>query len=176
MRIVLIAAQSTDGFITRHQVPGTAWVSEADQQWFRRALAPFDATIMGSITYESAKTEITARLTANRQRVVMTRNPDAFAMEAHPGRLEFSAQSPAEIVRDLQTKGCQACALLGGGQIHELFLTTRLVDEIWLTIEPRLFGHGTPLVDGKIDVSLQLDDVSRLDGSDSILAKYRVLK
>ena len=48
------------------------------------------------------------------------------------------------------------------------------MDNLWLTLEPRLFGSGTPLVGGALDVALQLDSVERLDGSDSLLAKYTI--
>jgi dihydrofolate reductase len=37
MRLTLIAAQSLDGFITRHDTPGSDFVSDADRAFFREA-------------------------------------------------------------------------------------------------------------------------------------------
>ena len=51
MQLVLIAAQSLDGFITRHDEPGTAFTSPADQTHFRTVLQNFDCSVMGAETY-----------------------------------------------------------------------------------------------------------------------------
>ena len=90
--------------------------------------------------------------------------------------LEFTTDAPAEVLRRLAMDGHRACALLGGAQIHALFLQARLVDELWLTLEPRLFGAGTPLVGIPVEVSLHLLSAERLEAGDSLLVKYRVAR
>ena len=176
MRVTLIAAQSVDGFITQHDEPGTAFTSPADQRHFGRALQAFDCGILGGETYRVAREVIRSRRSRERPRVVMTRNPDAFAADAESGVLEFTTDAPAEVLRRLAMDGHRACALLGGAQIHALFLQARLVDELWLTLEPRLFGAGTPLVGIPVEVSLHLLSAERLEAGDSLLVKYRVAR
>jgi dihydrofolate reductase len=174
MRLTLIAAQSVDGFITRHDEPGTAFASPADQAHFRRALTHFDCSVFGATTYRVARDQIRAGLSHGRRRVVLTRQPAAYASDAVPGALEFTDDAPEAIIDRLRQLGHREGALLGGAEIHDLFLHARLVDELWLTIEPRIFGAGTPLVRKRVDLSLELLEADRLDDSDSLLVKYRV--
>lgn len=174
MRTVLIVAQSLDGFITFHQTPGVDWTSSADKSWFRESLKQFDASIMGRTTYESVRKIIQSDLRPSHLRVAMTRNPAKFADEAKPDCLFFSDKSAGFIVDQLQNAGHQNCAVLGGAQVHDAFLAANLVDEIWVTIEPRIFGQGTPLVQLAHDISLSLIDSRRLDLSDSMLLRYKV--
>jgi dihydrofolate reductase len=172
MQIVLIAAQSADGFITRHDRPGTDFTSAADRVYFQSVLNEFDTSVMGSVTYLVARTTILRRLSPDRRRMVLTREPAKFGGDASPGRLEFTNESPVDLVRRLRTEGQRRCALLGGGQIHSLFIAAGLVDEFWLTIEPRLFGSGVPLLRSPADLSMRLLSHQQLDGSDTLLLKY----
>jgi dihydrofolate reductase len=171
MRIVLIAAQSVDGFIARHDEPGTAFASEADQAHFRAALAQCDSEIMGATTYLVARAAILGHATDTRIRIVVTRDPGKFAGDAAAGRLEFTSETPAALVARLRAQGRKRCALLGGSQIHSLFLDAGLADELWLTVEPRLFGGGVPLLGARADLKLRLLSHERL-GDDGLLLKY----
>lgn len=177
MRVTLIAAQSLDGFITRHDEPGTAFTSPADQAYFARVLAGFDCSVCGSRTYSTLRDALrsSGRL-AQRRRIVLTREPERYAADAVAGALEFSREEPRALCRRLAGAGHRACALLGGGEVHRSFFADGCVDRVWLTLEPRLFGRGTPLVRGELDVALSLESVERLAGSDSLLAKYLVRK
>jgi dihydrofolate reductase len=174
MHTTLVAAQSLDGFITRHDTPGTAFTSAADKAHFSEMLATFDCSILGGETYRVARDFIRKRLTLNRRRIVLTRSPARWVSDAVLGALEFSAESPIILGQRLTAAGCQRCALLGGAQIHHLYLEAGLVDEVLLTIEPRLFGRGTPLIPQQIDITLTLVSVAPLGDSDSLLVRYRV--
>jgi len=173
MRVVMIAAQSLDGFITRHGEPGSAFTSAEDKAHFRAAVAGFDACVFGGETYRVSRGFIRDRFPGRPLRVVVTRDPARFAADAIPGGLEFTAARPLDIADSLRTRGCRQCALLGGGQIHSLFLEAGLVDEVWLTVEPVLFGGGTPLVARPASISLELQASEKL-GASTLLLKYRV--
>ena len=134
MRIVLIAAQSLDGFITKHAEPGTAFTSPEDKAYFRAVLAVFDAGIFGGETYRVSRDAIRAQLPGRQLRLVMTRSPERYAAEAIPGALEFTSAAPAALAADLRARGFQQCALLGGSHLHSLFFEAGLVDEVWLTV------------------------------------------
>ncbi len=91
--------------------------------------------------------------------------------------LEFSDASPAEIVARLAAAGCERCALLGGGQVYGQFLAAGLVDEIILTVEPRLFGTGRPLTgEVPLDIRLRLTDCTPLADGGPVRLTYNVLK
>lgn len=175
MRLTLIAAQSLDGYITRHDTPGSAFASEADRTWFREVLRDFDCCVMGGETYRTAREMIRASLMPERLRVVLTHSPDGFADDAIPGKLEFANSQPAQLVAALDARGFQRCAILGGSQIHSLFLEAGLVAELWLTVEPLLFGGGTPLLARRTSTKLKLLGRENLS-PDTLLLKYRVEK
>ncbi len=175
MRVTLIAVQSLDGFITRHGAPGAGFASAADQAHFRAALREFDCGVMGRTTYEEARNGGAFAVKPARRRVVLTRAPARYASAAIPGVLEFTDAAPAEIVHRLRSEGGCACALLGGEQVYHLFLAAGLVDELWLTVEARLFGGGTRLLAAGADIRLRL--LSQADlGEDALLLKYAVRK
>ena len=175
MRVTLIAAQSLDGFISKHDIPGSDFASTADQTHLRASLAAFDCSIMGAETYRTSRTQIRERMTSPRLRIVLTRCPQAFSADALPGRLEFSSASPQKLLAELRARGLGCCALLGGAQIHSLFLAAALIDELWLTVEPLLFGRGTPLLSSPADTRLRLRSEEKL-AADTLLLKYEVLR
>jgi len=174
MQVVLIVAQSLDGFITRHGEPGAGWASAADQKWFQSQLTRFDGRIMASTTYETVRRELRRRAGQDGKRhLVMTREPERYADDRVAGWLEFSDAPAPELLKKLTDTGATACALLGGATAHDAFLGAGLVDEIRVTIEPRLFGHGTPVVRVAQDQRLRLIDVQRLPESDSLVVRYQ---
>ena len=175
MHMVLIAAQSLDGFITKHAEPGTAFTSPEDKAYFRRIVAEFDVCLFGGETYRVSREFIRDRLPGSPLRLVMTRSPERYAAEAIVGRLEFANSAPAALVAGLRARGFKRCALLGGSHVHSLFLAARLVDEIWLTVEPVLFGGGTPLLARPTEVGLKLQVTEKL-GASTLLMKYEVVR
>jgi dihydrofolate reductase len=176
MHVILIAAQSLDGFITRHDAPGSGFASAEDQKHFHTALTGFDCSVMGGVTYRGASDLIRAQPMAKRLRVVLTHAPADYAAQAHPGSLEFSNDTPEKLLAGLRARGFTRCALLGGAQVHSLFFSARLVDEIWLTIEPMLFGGGTPLLAAGADVRLELTESEKLNAAGTLLLRYRVAR
>jgi dihydrofolate reductase len=94
---------------------------------------------MGRKTYEAAKVVPTP----DTVRVVMTKHPDRYSDSAVDGQLEFTDESPTEILARYQNH--PTCLLLGGGEVYRRFLQDNLVDEIYLTVEPVRFESGTPL-------------------------------
>ncbi len=175
MLLTLIAAQSLDGYITRHDTPGSEFVSDADRKFFREALRGFDCCVMGGVTYRTAREMIRATLMPDRLRVVLTRHPEQFAGDKAAGKLEFTAAPPTQLIADLRQRGFQRCAILGGGQIHSAFLDAGLVDELWITVEPLLFGDGTPLLARRTEIRLTILDHENL-AADTLLLKYLVKK
>jgi len=173
VRLVLIAAQSLDGFITRHDEPGTAFTSPEDKAYFHDVLGGFDAGVIGGGTYRVSRDFIRASLPGRLLRVVLTRSPARYAADAVPGRLEFTDAAPAALAAELARRGCRRCALLGGSHVHSLFLEAGLTDEVWVTIEPALFGGGTPLLARRADVRLALQAIEKL-GPHTLLVKYDV--
>lgn len=167
----MIAAQSIDGFIARADRAGTGFCGEADRRFLREALREFDALVMGRKTFETVKEVIVASRSERFLRKILTRHPDRFATLERPGLVEFANATPEAIAAELAARGRKRCALLGGGEIYASFLKAGLVDELWVTVEPRIFGSGTPLAAGDLDVSFRLESAEAL-GDGAALLKY----
>lgn len=185
MQVLLIAAQSLDGWITRHASAGDAFASEADKTHFRATIRDCDACVMGRATYEISKDRMRPQAFPGLRRVIWTRRPDAFAAEAISGVLEFTGESPAETVARLRTDGRKRCALLGGGSVNAAWLAAGLVDEVCVTVESRIFGFGTALAGAApgvgamapgpaLDVALELIEARTLATGGPLLLRYAV--
>ncbi len=172
MKTVAIVATSLDGFITKHDHEGTTFTSEADQKYFRETLQTFDCSIMGRNTFEASKDMILKSPHVDRLRVIWTRTPKKYAQVEQQGRLEFSASDLKTILEDLQARGKQRCAVLGGSSVYSECLQQGLMDELWVTLEPLVFGSGKKLVEGKLDVNLELMSSEHLS-TNTLLLKYK---
>lgn len=173
MQVIAIAAMSVDGLITRHEQEGAGFASDADQQFFREALQKFDCCVFGARTFAASQAAILRSLTPARLRLVLTHSPERYAAHHYPEMLEFTDAAPEELLENLRQRGKTRCAVLGGGEIYTLFLANALVDELWLTLEPRLFGQGTRLTAGLLDCALTLQECRRL-AEHTLLLTYRV--
>ncbi len=152
MEVVLYAALTLDGRLTRHDEEGTPFVSAADQAFLREELAQCDSSIMGARTYALYRETIRARQPEGRRRLIWTRNPADWHRDTIAGSLEFTATAPTDLIAELHRDGRRRCALLGGTQAYTAFLKEGLVDALWLTYEPRLVGTGLPLLQLPVDL------------------------
>lgn len=81
----------------------------------------------------------------------------------------------ANITRYIEECGYKAVALLGGTQTYTFFFEHGLIDELYLTIEPVIFGRGLPLFDGKLAVRKpRIVSVKRLNRTGTVLIHARL--
>ncbi len=170
--LILIAAQSLDGFIARPNQPGTDFCSDADADFLRNELKSFDSLIMGRKTYATLRERILNSNTQRYLRKIVTRTPANYKLDTRPDLVEFTNATPQATLTELADRGRKKTALLGGGEIYTQYLQTGLVDELWITIEPILFGAGTPLFSAQTEQRLELISSSQLS-SDTALLKYK---
>jgi dihydrofolate reductase len=173
MKRIAIVAQSLDGHITKHSSEGVNFASKEDQIYFREALKGFDCSVMGAKTFEVSREMILNSLHVDRLRVVWTRTPEKFEQYQQEDRLEFYAGNLKELLSGLETRGKTRCAILGGTSVYTECLEQNLVAELWLTLEPVVFGSGKKFVDGQLDARFELLGVENLS-RDTLLLKYKV--
>lgn len=175
MKVTLIMVASLDGKTTEGHKPGAgSWASPEDQAFFCAQMSAHDRIVMGSATYEAARSAIKPE--SDRIRVVMTRTPQKFAKEQRPG-LKFSADSPQEIIEQTKGDGCRSLLLVGGAKTNAHFFSAGLIDEVLVTIEPLLFGTGTPFVTTlERTVKLKLIDHMQINRQGTLLVHYLVQK
>jgi dihydrofolate reductase len=93
------------------------------------------------------------------------------------GQLEFSNEEPKTLVEQLEKKGFKQMLLVSGRRVATNFFEEKLIDELWLTVEPRIFGIGDPLIDEKeFDIKMKLLSMEKLNDQGTILLKYKILK
>jgi dihydrofolate reductase len=172
MKKIALVATSLDGYITKHDSEGATFTSEADQKYFREVLKTFDCSVMGANTFETSKDVILNSRHVDRLRVVWTKSPEKYRHHQHQDRLEFSSESLSSILENLQAKGKQRCAILGGTSVYTACLEQGLLDELWVTLEPVVFGSGKKLAEGMLEVGLELVGLEKLS-KNTLLLNYR---
>ncbi len=168
----MAAVCSADGLMTQGEDPVVQhWSSREDFEHFTQLINAHRLVVMGRKTYQA----VMPQPQPERLRVVLTSRPETFAAAGIPGQLEFSAESPLDLVASMTTREYDALLLVGGGTVNAAFLQAGLIDELYLTIEPVLFGLGTRLVDGLAsDAPLQLLGIQQLNERGTLLLHYAV--
>lgn len=162
-------AASADGFITKHEDGLVDWTAKEDKKFFSKITKQAGVLIYGNKTFETFNKPLPGRLN-----IVMTRTPDSARNEK--GLLEFTNEEPDKLIARLDTQGFKKIIIAGGPQINKLFLDAGLVDEMYLTIEPIIFGSGKKILpESKLDQKLELIG-NELLNDNVILLKYRFLK
>lgn len=174
MKIICVMVSSVDGKTTKGDNPSVfEWTSKEDQKYFTDLIASSNVVIMGRKTYDAAKNII--KLKPGKLRVIVTSNPQKYVAQSIKGQLEFVSANPTKIVEGLINRGFDEILLVGGSDLNGSFLTENLIDELWLTIEPKLFGKGNSLAGEKgLEITLKLLEISQLNNQGTILLKYKI--
>ena len=130
---------------------------------------------MGRKTYTSIHDKI--KLQPDKLRIVLTKTPAKYSNHAKSGMLEFTNENPTKLLKRLESKGYKNCLLVGGSEITALFLQSSLIDEIYLTIEPKIFGKGrSMLAEDNFEIQLKFISAKKLNSQGTLLLKYKVQK
>jgi dihydrofolate reductase len=163
IKVFIVAAMTADGFIARdNSVPSTAWTSKVDKKRFSELSKRAGVIIMGSVTYETIGKPLPGRINI---------------VYAPPGKtyegVEMTSKSPVELITDLEKRGFKEVAICGGSTIYTMFMKAGLVNSLYLTIEPVLFGSGTRLFKESLDAKLELVSSEKVENS--TLVEYKVI-
>lgn len=173
MKVILAAVCSLDGKITKWQGNlASDFASLEDQELFSQIKLQNNLLIMGSNTYDA----VSPKPEKERLRIVLTSNLKKYQKFEIPGQLEFVKLSLNDVISSLEKRGYKQALLVGGGKLTTSFLRENLVSEIWLTLEPVIFGLGKVLIDlEKLDIKLQLLEFKKLNSQGTLFLKYKVL-
>ncbi|MFZ2522450.1 MAG: dihydrofolate reductase [Minisyncoccia bacterium] len=88
----------------------------------------------------------------------------------------ITKKSPKDILNLLETKNFKTAFVAGGGQLNSSFLKENLIDEIYLDVEPLIFGKGIKVFsEADFEYDLKLMEVNKLN-EDTIQLHYKILK
>jgi dihydrofolate reductase len=175
MKVSLLAAVSADGFIAESSDQLADWTSKEDKRFFVSKTKEAGVLVMGRKTYDTIGRPLPGRLN-----VIMTRNaelvspPDMGEREGASETLRYTSDTPKQIIESLRSEGFKEVVIAGGAEVYSLFMREGLVTDLFLTIEPVLFGGGVPLLRDVPPVKLQLEE-SKMLGEQAVLLHYTVL-
>ncbi len=160
-------ASSIDGKISLVSKVMPDWTSREDWNFLQNSLSVMDAVIVGRNTYVSAK----ARLDKRNTYVLSSK----FTGIKKVGKVKFV--NPKNVKLDEEFKNYKKVAILGGGRVFQTMLNLNLLDDVYLTIEPLIFGRGKEMfVGGKKIVKIKLISTKTLNKKGSLLLHYKILK
>jgi dihydrofolate reductase len=162
MKVFIIAAMSADGFIAKSQNEFIDWTSKEDKQLFVKLTKQAGVMVMGGNTFRTLN-----RSLPGRRMIVMTRQ------SINVDGVETTQETPDELIERLVLEGVDELAICGGGAIYSLFLNAKVVTDLYLTIEPVLFGTGLSLVNTDLQMDLELQSIEKLN-ENTVLLHYHV--
>lgn len=162
-------AITADGYIAREN-DDTPWSQEEFGAYYD-FVRKRGNVIVGMRTYEFMREGGEFEKAGNPTTIVLSRVPLSV-----DNVKTFSASSPHEALRILQDKGFQEIVVGGGAMLNASFLKEGLLDEIYLDVEPLIFGKGIKLFgDSGVEAKLKLLEAKNLS-ENTMQLHYQVLK
>lgn len=167
MKTIIYCAVTLNGKIAKSQNDPLDWTTKEDKKLFAVETKKAGVVVMGHNTFRSIGRPLKDRLN-----VVLASKDES--RENLPGLLEYTCQTPKQVLETLESRSFKKVFVIGGSVINTLFLKENLIDEVWITLAPRIFGHGISLVtDEKLEKKLSLLSVRKLK-EDFLLLKYKL--
>lgn len=165
MKLILVMAMTADGFIAKGPDHFPDWTGREDKRRFAAITRQAGVVIMGARTFDTIGMPLPGR-----KNVILTRKRER---QSHWDNLVFSDQHPAPLLDQLGQEGFTTAILAGGATVNTLFARQGLIDEIELTIAPKIFGQGLSLFSEPIDLELRLQSEQCL-GAGLVCLRYAV--
>lgn len=158
----IIAALSADGFIAKDDKHSPFnWTSKEDKKRFIELTKKAGVVVMGSNTFATLPNALRERVN-----IVYSRSKKFEGAET-------TSKEPAELVKELEARGFKEVAICGGSHIYTMFMKAGVVDRLFLTVEPILFGKGIGLFNDDLLYHLNLVSASQGENG-SLLLEYTV--
>ncbi|MBI2113241.1 MAG: dihydrofolate reductase [Candidatus Wildermuthbacteria bacterium] len=161
--VFIIAALTADGFIGKNSAHLADWTSKEDKKFFIEMTKKAGVVVMGSRTFETIGKPLPGRLN-----IVYSRD------KRYEGA-ESTQKSPPELLEELRGRGYTRVAICGGATIYTMFMDANVVDKLYLTIEPVIFGSGIHLFNKEVEKKLQFVSSQNLS-EQVVLLEYNVIR
>ena len=163
IKAFIIAAVTADGFIAKDaQHSPFNWTSKADKKRFIELTKRAGVVIMGSATYKTIGQPL-----KERTNIVYSKSQKFEGVE-------ITQDKPLDLLKKLEGRGFKEVAICGGSQIYGMFMKAGVVDTIYLTVEPILFGKGVTLFNEDLRYNLKLKSSQASESTGSLLLEYAV--
>jgi len=160
----MMMAMTVDGKIAKNSSHLPDWTSKEDKELFVKISKKHQVVMMGDKTFYTLPAPFKSRLNV------------VFTLDKNPPKKEgvkWVSGKPENVLKELENMGYKQALLGGGTFLNTLFLEKKLIDEIILTIEPKIFGDGLSLFNKNFNIELQLLEVKKINAN-AIMLRYKV--
>ncbi len=167
-KIVCIAAvaMTIDGKIARYSGHASNWTSKEDKRHLHKIEDSCDVMVVGRKSYKLAQKPL-----SKRNVVVFTRSVETTQKESE--RLVLLNPQNVDFVKFAAEKNYSRACVLGGPEIYSYFLEHNLLDELYITVEPLVFGEGLGLFNRPVETkNFKLKSVKKLNKCGTLLQHY----
>lgn len=162
IKCFIIAAMTTDGFIAKDSAHPAFWTSKDDKKRFIELTKRAGVIVMGMNTFKTLP-----RPLKERTNIVYTTKTQSIE------GAEVTNKNPVELLAELESRGFKEVAICGGSSIYTMFMKAGVVERLYLTIEPLMFGSGVRLFNEDLLYHLQLENAAQGE-SGSVMLDYKV--
>ena len=163
IKVFIIAAVSADGFIAKDSQHAAIWTSKADKKRFVELTKRAGVVVMGLTTYKTIGRPLKER-----------RNIIYAPIEEKLEGMETTQEEPKALIKRLEEEGVKEVAICGGSSIYTMFMKSGIVDTLYLTVEPIIFGKGMNLFKEDLHYFLKLKGAVTSESTGSLLLEYAV--
>jgi len=167
MEVILYMAISVDGYIAKKDGE-TPW---SDEEWksFSKKVEEIGNIVIGWNTYNVMKKGKEFKEIGDPLTIVVTSKK-----QENKEKVMF-VDSPESALEVLKEKGFSKTLIAGGSILNSSFMKKGLVNEMFLDVEPFVFGSGIPLFsENNFDVALELLGSKKIS-KNTIQLHYKVL-
>lgn len=162
--VFIIAALTADGFIGKNNSHLADWTSKEDKTFFIEISKKAGVVVMGLNTFNTMKKPL-------KDRVNIVYSEEKINCDG----VEITSKEPKKLLEELYNRGFKEVAICGGSQIYTLFMESGLVDALYLTIEPLVFGSGISLFNKPLNKKLEFKNIKKI-GDQTLMLEYTVIK
>ncbi|MBI2017812.1 dihydrofolate reductase [Candidatus Daviesbacteria bacterium] len=172
MKVILYMAITVNGLIAKED-DDTSWVTETEWKSFKGIIKKHGNMIIGRRTYEvMLKNDEFNISSLNTIRTIVLTSDETIRI--HNRESVSIAKSPQEALHVLSNASFETIMVCGGGGLNSSFMKENLVDEIYIDIEPMIFGQGIKLfADANFEKGLELVGTKKLSPNEIQLC-YKV--
>lgn len=164
INVTMMMAMTVDGKIAKDKTQFADWTSREDKKLFVETSLAHGVIMMGENTFNTFPAPL-----KNRLNVVFSE----IEHEEKEG-VKWVKGEPEKVLIELEQLGYKSALLGGGSYLNSLFLEKKLISEIILTVEPKIFGAGLSLFNRDLDANLKLLEIKKLN-EDTLMLRYQVI-
>ncbi|MBI4039504.1 dihydrofolate reductase [Candidatus Daviesbacteria bacterium] len=168
MEVILYMAISANGMIAKSD-DDTSWISKEEWDSYSLAVRSAGCLVVGRRTYHILTEQ--PEFTEFKDIKLAVVSKEDFATLAPNHLVAHSPKEALELLKDFKK-----VIVAGGGILNASFLVENLIDEIYLDIEPIIFGDGIPVFQDK-NCERRLKLIGQKKITDAVIQlHYEVLK